>query len=67
MFLALASTGAETSALTPIITSMGTLVDIMGEVWDVMLSNPLFLVFLGASLFGVGIRIFRKVKSAAKG
>lgn len=31
-----------------------------------MTRNPLLLVFLAASLFGVGIRIFRKVKGAAK-
>mgnify|MGYP007062347668 FL=1 len=67
MFLALADTGTSTSTLAPIITAMGSLVEVMGEVWDVMTSNPLLLVFLAASLFGVGIRIFRKVKSAARG
>lgn len=66
MFLALAS-GADAATLTPIITAMGSLVEVMGEVWDVMTSNPLLLVFLAASLFGVGIRIFRKVKGAARG
>ena len=66
MFLALAST-TETSTLAPIITAMGTLVEVMGEVWKVMTANPLLLVFLAASLFGVGIRIFRKVKGAARG
>ena len=66
MFLALAP-GADAATLTPIITAMGSLVEVMGEVWDVMTSNPLLLVFLAASLFGVGIRIFRKVKGAARG
>ena len=65
MFLALASAG--TSTLDPVITSMGTLTDVMGKVWDVMVSNPLLVVFLGAALFSVGIKIFRKVKGAAKG
>ena len=64
-FLALASSGTDT--LTPIITAMGTLVEIMSQVWSVMTGNPLLVVFLAASLFGVGIRIFKKVKSAAKG
>ena len=64
MFLALAS---DTSTLTPIITAMGSLVEIMGEVWKVMTGNPLLVVFLAASLFSVGIKIFRKVKGAAKG
>lgn len=66
MFLSLAST-TETSTLAPIITAMSTLVEVMGEVWKVMTANPLLLVFLAASLFGVGIRIFKKVKGAAKG
>lgn len=56
-----------TTTITPIITAMGDLVDVMGEVWEVMTSNPLFLVFLGASLFAVGIGMFRRVKRAAKG
>lgn len=66
MFLALTS-GSDAATLTPIITAMGTLVEVMGEVWKVMTANPLLLVFLAASLFGVGIRIFKKVKGAAKG
>ena len=66
MFLALAST-TDASTLTPIITAMGSLVDVMGEVWNVMTANPLLSVFLAASLLGVGIRIFKKVKSAARG
>ena len=66
-FLALA-TGSDTSTgLVPIVTGMGNLVNIMGEVWEVMVSNPLLVTFLGASLFFVGIKMFRKIKSAAKG
>ena len=65
MLLGLASS-ADASTLAPIITGMGSLVEIMGEVWKVMVSNPLLVVFLAGSLFGVAIRIFRKIKSAAK-
>ena len=65
MFVALTSS-TEASTLAPIITGMGSLVEVMGEVWNVMTSNPLLVVFLAGSLFGVGIRIFRKIKSAAK-
>ena len=64
--LALAS-GADSSTLAPIISGMGTLVEVVGEVWSVMTGNPLLVVYLGASLFGVGIWIFKKVKRAAKG
>ena len=66
LVFALASTGTDAN-MTTIVTAMGTLVEIMGEVWKVMVSNPLLVVFLAASLFGVGIKIFRKVKGAAKG
>ena len=66
-FLALTASGADTSTLAPVISAMSTLVEIMTEVWAVMTGNPLLVVFLAASLFGVGIRIFRKVKGAAKG
>ena len=65
--VAAAASGADTATLAPIISAMGSLVEIMGEVWNVMTGNPLLVVFLAAGLFGVGIRIFRKVKSAAKG
>lgn len=65
MYLALAATEAPTT-LAPIVSSMTTLVDIMGEVWSVMTGNPLLVFFLGVSLFSVGIRVFKKVKGAAK-
>ena len=69
MFLVMLGLAANTDAstLAPIITGMGDLVEVMGEVWKVMVSNPLLVVFLAGTLFSVGIRIFRKVKSAAKG
>ena len=46
--------------------AMDNLVGVMGMVWLVMTSNPLFLVFLGVSLFSVGIWLFRKVRNASK-
>lgn len=46
--------------------AMEDLVDIMVRVWLVMTSNPLLLVFLAGSLLALGVRIFRKVKGAAK-
>ena len=67
LMLTILALASDTSTLTPIITAMGSLVEIMGEVWKVMTGNPLLVVFLAASLFSVGIKIFRKVKGAAKG
>lgn len=63
----IAALAADTSTLAPITTAMSTLVTVMGGVWEVMVSNPLLVVFLAASLFSVGIKIFKKVKGAAKG
>lgn len=53
--------------LVPIRRALGDLVEVMEQVFAVMVSNPLFVVLLAASLFALGIRIFRKVKRAAKG
>lgn len=46
--------------------AVGDLADVMQQVFAIMMSNPLFLVLLAASLFSVGVWIFRKVKGAAK-
>ena len=59
--------GGGRYSIERVTSAMEDLVDIMGGVWKVMVSNPLFLVLLGASLFSLGIWIFRKVKRAAKG
>ena len=58
---------ADSTTLAPVTTAMSTLVTVMGVVWEVMIANPLLVVFLGASLLTVGIKLFKKVKSAAKG
>ena len=57
--------GAATG-ITPVITAIGTLVEIVGQVFTVMTSNPLLVVFLAGSLLTLGIRLFCKLKSAAK-
>lgn len=49
------------------VRAMDDLVDIMEQVWAVMISNPVLLVFLAGGLFALGVRIFKKVKGAAKG
>ena len=46
--------------------SVEDLVGVMEQVWAVLVSNPFFLVLLAGSLLVLGIRIFRKVKGAAK-
>ena len=39
---------------------------LFGKVWELMLSNPLLTLCLAASLVAVGVRAFRRLKSAAK-
>lgn len=67
IFLALSSAGAETATLAPIVSAISTLLELVTEVFSVMVANPLIVVFLAASLLTLGIRLFRKLKSAAKG
>lgn len=52
--------------LVPIKRAIGDLVDVMEQVFAIMVSNPLLVVLLAGSLFALGVRIFRKVKGAAK-
>lgn len=59
--------GAGSTGVSAVTTAMSTIVTVMGQVWEVMVSNPILVVFLAASLLAVGIRLFRKIKSAAKG
>ena len=53
--------------LLPVTRALGDLVDVMEQVFSIMVSNPLLAVILAGSLFALGVRIFKKVKSAAKG
>lgn len=54
------------AGMTKILGSIDTIVSLMGRVWDVMTSNPLLTLFLAVSLLLVGVKVFRRVKSAAK-
>lgn len=47
---------------TSTITSgVATITELVGQVWTLMTSNPLVMVFVGASLLGVAICIIRKL------
>lgn len=49
-----------------ITTSVSTITTLVSNIFELMTSNALCIVFLGASLLGVGFMIFRRIKSAAK-
>ena len=48
----------ETSVITSGVT---TITDLVSQVWTLMTGNPLVMVFVGASLLGVAIRVIRKL------
>lgn len=48
----------ETTAIT---SGVSTITDLVSQVWTLMTSNPLVMVFVGASLLGVAIGVIRKL------
>ena len=62
---ALASDGGS-SGSTSVTSGVSTVVEIVGQVFTLITGNPLLMVFVGAGLVGVGVRIFRQIKSAAR-
>lgn len=67
--VALASDSGLSSTVSDMNTLMGGfeyVVMLLNEVWGLLLSNPLLCLFLAAGLVSVGVRAFRKLKSAAK-
>lgn len=49
-----------------ITSGVDTVVSVFGKVWDLIVGNQLMLVFVGASLLGIGLGLFRRVKRAAR-
>ncbi len=58
--------GAATTGFEAISASMSALTSLMGQVWTMMTSNALLTLFLGVSLLGVGVGVFRMIKGAAR-
>lgn len=46
---------------TAITSGVSTITDLVSQVWTLMTSNPLVMVFVGASLLGVAIAVIRKL------
>lgn len=59
--------GGGRYSIERVTAAMDDLVDVVGQVFLVILSNPFLVVLVAAGLFALGVRIFKKVKSAAKG
>ena len=47
-------------------TGISTVTTLVGDVFDMITSNPVLTVFLGFVLVGGAIGVFRKLKSSAK-
>ena len=59
--------GGGRFSISTVTSAMDDLADVVGQVFNVIVSNPFLVTLAAASLLTVGIRIFRKVKRAAKG
>lgn len=61
-------TSAVTSGgMSAVMSSLDTIVELSGKVWDLLTSNPLLTLFVGASLLPVGIALFTSLRNAARG
>ncbi|MCD8017391.1 MAG: hypothetical protein LUE97_06305 [Oscillospiraceae bacterium] len=49
-----------------ILAAVATVTTVVGNVFDMITGNALLVVFVAASLVGVGIKVFKSIKSAAK-
>ena len=52
--------------MAAVLASTETITSLVSSVWTLMTSNPLLTLFLGVSLLGVGVGVFRMIKSAAR-
>ncbi len=57
--------GAATG-MAAVLGAMDTVTDLMGNVWELMTSNPYLTLFVAAALIPIGVRVFRSIKHAAR-
>ena len=63
---ALAADSGTIQDMNTLMAGFEYVVMLLEKVWELLLSNPLLCLFLAASLVAVGVKAFRKLKSAAK-
>lgn len=54
------------SAMDKIVAAVDTVTDLMDKVWELAISNPYTTFCLAIGLVGVGVWVFRAIKSAAR-
>lgn len=57
--------GAVTG-MNAVLGAMDTVTALMGDVWELMTSNPYLTLFVAAALIPIGVRVFRSIKHAAR-
>lgn len=69
MSLSAFAADGETAAATgmdAVLGSFDTLGSLMSKVWTLMTSNPLLTLVLAVAVLGIGVKVFRSIKSAAR-
>lgn len=64
--VALAADNGTVKDMNTLMAGFEYVVMLLEKVWELLLSNPLLCLFLAAGLVTVGVRAFRRLKSAAK-
>lgn len=57
----------STTTGATILGNTSSITQVVGDVWEIMTSNPLLMVFMCASLLTLGFAFYRKAKRAARG
>lgn len=61
------TSAVTTTGMSAVMSSLDTIVELSGKVWDLLTSNPLLTLFVAASLLPVGIALFTSLRNAARG
>lgn len=61
------TSAVTTTGMGAVMSSLDTIVELSGKVWDLLTSNPLLTLFVAASLLPVGIALFTSLRNAARG
>lgn len=56
----------QETGLSAVLAGTSTITTLVGDVFDMITANPLLCVFVAASLLGVGISVFKRIKRAAR-
>lgn len=61
------TTGSTVTDAAGLLTTATTVITTaMGSVWDLIVGNPLLVVYAGAGLLALGFRFFRRAKRVAR-